>query len=148
MLIHGMKDVDLHAGPHGAAVLRRVDVDAGIAPALHKELAAEIEVLVLAGGAEPCWEAAAFVHHDVAVLLIKGGFGAILDSPVIEGCEAGFVGGLRRREEGGNGTGGGQKIPSVHTVSIVLGGGIWANCTNLRRSKGLTRPICANCTKP
>jgi len=51
--IHLVEDVDHHAAPHIAPVLGRVQVDAGVHPAFDEELAAEIEILVGARGAQP-----------------------------------------------------------------------------------------------
>src|SRR5581483_9983338 len=92
-----------------AAVLRRVDIDPGVHPALDEELTAKIEILVLLGGAEPRREAAGVVHDDVALVDVEGGFEAFFDLPAVqrppieERDEAGLDLRLEERWDGGRG---------------------------------------------
>src|SRR4051812_44748096 len=119
-----MKDIELHPAPDVAPVLRSMKVDPGVHPAADEEIAAELEVLVFAGGAEPRRVAGAFVSYNCSLVHIEGGLRPVLHRPTVEGSpveqsgEARFVFGLRK-EHGGGGSGS-QKRPAIH-ASIVLG---------------------------
>src|SRR5207244_2631968 len=108
------------------AVLGRVQINAGIGPSLDEKLAAEIEVLVLAGGAQPRGVAGAWVHHDIAVAHIKGGLGPVLHGPagqrpaVEQRDHSRFVAGLWRGQQKTRRTCGRKKIASLHaSISLI-----------------------------
>src|SRR5580658_4205242 len=96
-----MKDVDLHPAPHIAAVLGGMQVDAGVDPSFDEELAAEVEVLVWARGAQPRGVARALVDHDGAIAHVEGRFRPVIDGPACERSsieerhKTGFAGSLR-----------------------------------------------------
>ena len=80
-LILLVEDFHLHPFPGVSAMLRSVEIDAGIDPAFDEELAAKIEVLVFLRRAQPGWESRAVMHHNRAVADVERGFRTLPDIP-------------------------------------------------------------------
>ena len=81
LLILLVEDFHLHPFPGVSAVLRGMEIDAGIDPAFDEELAAKIKVLVFLGRAQPSGKSRALMHHDGAVADVECGFGTLPDIP-------------------------------------------------------------------